>query len=241
MTRGVRRAAAVAVPVGAVALVAGLGWAAGPRVGGSLFVSGAAVLLLGAALTAARLAGARDAPPPAPPFLRSGWAGLLIGAALLGLDAADGRVAAEVKFQSALSRGQAAAAAGDWAGAADAYSEAVRLDPKSGDALRCRGTAYLHLGRNDQALADLDAAVALVPPNASLVYNRGLARARLGDGEGALADFSEAVRLDPGLARAYKARAAVRVRQGDAAGAEADRRRAAELDPALKRGGGPDL
>ena len=145
------------------------------------------------------------------------------------------------QFRAAFDRGQSAARDRDWAGAAAAYSEAIRLDPASVDALRRRGSAYLHLGENDRALADLDAAARLAPGDAALVYNRGLARARLGDNAGALADFSEAIRLDPGLARAYQARAVIHARREEMAEAEADWRRAAELDPALNKGAGLDL
>ena len=176
--------------------------------------------------------------------LRSGWAGVVLGAAMLGLYYLDRHaksITAEAQFQVAFDRGRTAAQARDWQSAADAYSEAIRMDPASADALRRRGSAYLHLGEFDRALADLDGAARLDPADAGTVYNRGLARARLGDDAGALADFSEAIRLNPELARAYQARGAVHARRGDADQAEADWRRAVELDPALNKGGGLDL
>jgi tetratricopeptide (TPR) repeat protein len=237
MTRRVRWVAAGVVVIAAVALVAGLGWSAGPRATGIFFLLGAALLLLGACVTAARLVDGL-------PSLREGLIAIALGAAILGFDWVDGWMTAETtraKVRVALDRGQAAAKAGDWAAAADAYSEAIQLDPDNSDALRRRGSAYLHLRENDRALADLDAAGRLRPDDAGTAYNRGLARARLGDATGALADFTEAIRLDPTLARAYQARGTMHARAGNAAQAEADWQRAAELDPALNKGGGLDL
>jgi tetratricopeptide (TPR) repeat protein len=244
MGRWVRWVSAAAVVAGAVALAVGVGRAAGPRAGGVTFLSGAFFLTLGTAVTAAHLAGIAPATTAAHRSARSGWVGIALGAAMLGLVWVDGWVATESarqKVQVALERGHTAAKAGDWAGAADAYAEAVRLDPDNADALRRRGAAYLHLGEYDRALADLDMAARLTPSDVGVVYNRGLARAQLGDAPGAVADFSEVIRLDPTLARAWYARGNMHAKLGNAVQAEADWRRATELDPALNKGSGLDL
>ena len=141
---------------------------------------------------------------------RSGWAGVLLGAAMLGLHYLDRQaeaVTAEAQVQAALGRGDTPPPR---PGTGRGRRTPTRR--RSGWTRRARrparrGSAYLHLGEFDRALADLDGAARLAPADAGVVYNRGLARARLGDDAGALADFSEAVRLDPGLARAYQARA----------------------------------
>ena len=162
--------------------------------------------------------------------LRGGWAGVVLGAAMVGLTtwtARPRRSRPSADSRRPSTAGSPPPGTGTGRAAADAYSEAIRLDPASVDALRRRGSAYLHLGENDRALADLDAAARLAPGDAASVYNRGLARARLGDNAGALADFSEAIRLDPGLARAYQARAVMHARREEMAEAEADWRRAA--------------
>jgi tetratricopeptide (TPR) repeat protein len=234
---------ALAVVAGSVALVVGLGRAAGPRAAGHIFLSGALFFTLGAVATVVRLVGGPGS-APGRPSLRHGCGMVAVGAVMLGLDYVDGWVAVETtraNFRAALDRGQTAAKAGDWARAVDAYSAAVRLDPDSADARRRRGAAYLHLGELDRALADLEVAARLDPADVGVVYNRGVAKAQLGDVTGALADFSEAIRLDPTRARAYQARGEMHARTGNAAGAEADRRRAAELDPALNKGGWLDL
>ena len=183
MGRWVRWAGALAVVVGAGALVVVLGRAAGPRAGGHTFLFGVLFLTLGAIAIATRLARLRPA-EHGRWSVRAEWGVLVIGAAFLGLDWVDGWVAAETtraNIRAALGRGQTAVKAGDWAGAADAYSEAIRLDPDNADARRRRGAAYLHLGELDRALADLDAAARLAPDDVGVVYNRGLARFHLGD------------------------------------------------------------
>jgi tetratricopeptide (TPR) repeat protein len=251
MARGVRLLAAGTVVGGAVAVTIAFARAAGPRASGLQFVFGAMLLFFGALTTAIRLIIARRTPgPPTRPgpdlnrLCRGGWVGIVLGLAALGLDYVDGRVeeeTARAKSRAALDRGQAAAKAGDWTGAADAFSEAVQFDPSSADALRRRAVAYLRLGENERAIADLDAALGLEAGDAKATYNRGLARSRLGDMDGALADFSQAIRLDPNYARAYHARGNMNARAGNAAQAEADWQRAMELDPALNKGTGLDL
>ena len=253
MRRGLHLAVVAAILLGSVGFAALLIWWAEGHRAAFQFALGLGLIVIGAGLTVLRRT-ASDAflrrhfgEPGAGRMRRArweGWVAMLAGAAMLGLLYLDRKVeaiTAQAQFQAALDRGLTAARTHDWQAAADAYSEAIRLDPASADALRRRGAAYLHLGELDRAVADLDGAARLDPADAGTVYNRGLARARLGDDAGALADFTEAVRLNPGLARAYQARGAVHARRGEAAEAEADWRRAVELDPALNRGGGLDL
>jgi tetratricopeptide (TPR) repeat protein len=238
MSLSKQRVAAVVLIVLAVAVAAGLAWAAGPRAGGRQFLTGVAVLLLGAAFGSIRLAGIGGPTPEARRLWRGGWIGIVLGLALIGLDFGDGwyeRQTLRNNVNVALNRGQEAAKAGEWAAAAAAGSDALRLDPDNVAALRRRAAAYLHLGENEKALADLDAALRLAPDDPATTYNRGLARARLNDNAGALADFTEAIRLNPKLARAYQARSRIHARLGNNAEADADWQRAVELDPALQR------
>jgi Flp pilus assembly protein TadD len=253
MSRGCSLAVVAAVLAGSAGLAAlVIWWAEGHRAEFQT-VFGVGFVVLGAGLTVLRLTAGDEflrrlfgAPGAAQArrAARGGWVLILLGAAWLGLHYVDRRaeaITAQTRFQAALNRGVTAAKAQDWPAAAEAFSEAIRLDPGSADALHRRGVAYLRLGEFDRAVADLDAAARLAPADAAVVYNRGLAKARLGDDAGALADFTEAIRLKPGLARAYQARGAIHARRGEVAEAEADWRQAVELNPALNKGGGLDL
>src|SRR5262249_14598337 len=131
---------------------------------------------------------------------RGGWVGVLLGAALLGLHYLDRwgqATAAEAQFRVGFNRGLSAAHARDLQTAAEAFSEAIRLDPSDARAYRHRGAAYLHQGEYDRALADLDEALRLAPDDAHAVYNRGVAYVQKNDLDRALADFGEAIRLNP--------------------------------------------
>lgn len=174
-------------------------------------------------------------------FLRGGWVGVLLGAALLGLHYFDRWVQAKAQFNVAFNRGISAAQARDWQTAAEAFSEAIRLDPNDARPYRHRGAAYLHQAEYDQALADLDEALRLAPDDAHAVYNRGVAYVQKNDLDRALADFGEAIRLNPSFAKAYLARSRVYGKKGDDAHARADQQKATELDPSLEKSGGPSL
>jgi tetratricopeptide (TPR) repeat protein len=174
-------------------------------------------------------------------FLRSGWVGILLGGAWLGLHYLDRWVqatAAETRFQVAYNRGVSAVKAQDWQEAVDAFSEAIRLDPKNVKPYRHRGGAYFRQKKPDFALADFSEVVRLDPDDAHSWYNRGLAYLQKKDDDRALADFGEAIRLDPRYTKAYLARSRAYADKGDEVRARADRQKAAELDPALEQARG---
>ncbi|HEY7311198.1 MAG TPA: tetratricopeptide repeat protein [Gemmataceae bacterium] len=168
-------------------------------------------------------------------FGRSAWVGVVLGAAMLGVHYLDRWVQAatvETQFRAAYNRGRAAAKEQDWQTATDAFSEAIRLDPKSGDAYRSRGIVYGQQGEQDWALADLDEAIRLNPDDAVALYDRGVVYFQKAEYDRALADFGEAIRLKPNYAIAYRARGKVYGKKGDDAQAKADRQKADELAPA---------
>jgi tetratricopeptide (TPR) repeat protein len=252
MGRGLRVLGFVAVLLGSAALAAVLIWQ--EQVHGVAPVLGLVLLALGAAGMILHLSLSDDflrrhlGDPTAGQtrgFCRSGWVGVLLGAALLGLHYLDHWVqetTARTNFQVAFNRGVSAAKARDWQAAADAFSEAIRVAPPGhADTARAytwRGTARMHLKEDSQAIDDLSEALRLDPNGSIALYNRGVAYCRKEEYDRALSDFTEAIRLNPGYAKAYLARSSIYGKRGDSARARADRQRAAELDSSMEKSGG---
>src|SRR5580698_7402656 len=65
--------------------------------------------------------------------------------------------------KKAYEKGKACRDKSDYDGAIAACSEAVRLNPKYGDAFRLRGCAYDDKGDHDKAIADCSVAIRLDP------------------------------------------------------------------------------
>ena len=128
-------------------------------------------------------------------------------------------------------RGNGLVAQGDLDGAIAAYSEAIRLDPRSTAGYLGRGVAWGRKGQLKQAIADATEVLRLDPGNAAAYRNRGRDRAAAGAWSKAVADFTEAIRLEPGDARAYCDRATVLNRIGRHAQAIVDATEAIQLDP----------
>lgn len=87
---------------------------------------------------------------------------------------------------------------GDYQGAIAAYTEAIRLNPKYGDAYNNRGLAHAKLGNHNKAIEDYNQALRINPNNFSVYANRGTARLKLGDSRRAVEDIQEALSLRPG-------------------------------------------
>jgi tetratricopeptide (TPR) repeat protein len=245
MGRNLRVVGFVAVLLGSAALAAVLIWQ--EQVHGVAPVLGLLFLALGAAGMTLHLSLSDDflrrhlgepAAGQARGFCRSGWVGILLGAALLGLHYLDHwarEATARTNFQVAFNRGLSASKDRDWQAAADAFSEALRFDPSSAKAYHHRGVAFLHLGEQDRAIVDFSESIRIDPTDARVFSNRGLAFFRKVDYDHALTDFGEAIRLNQGYAKAYLARSRVHEQKGDDPRARADRQRAAELAPPIER------
>jgi len=78
---------------------------------------------------------------------------------------------------------------------------ALKHSPKAPFAFGNRGTAYLHKGQYERAIADYDVALALFAARGSggaeFYFGRAIAHARLGQPGLAEADFRRAVALEP--------------------------------------------
>jgi tetratricopeptide (TPR) repeat protein len=80
---------------------------------------------------------------------------------------------------------------------------AVRIDPRSSEALDSRGLVHLKRGEFELAIADYDAALAIEPGRGHYLYGRGIARMRLGQAEGQ-ADLVAAEAAEPGIGETYQ-------------------------------------
>ncbi|MGH9349628.1 MAG: tetratricopeptide repeat protein, partial [Vicinamibacterales bacterium] len=99
--------------------------------------------------------------------------------------------------------------------------EAMRREhPASPGVPRALGTAYLRVGRVDEAIVALSAAARLAPRDVIVRYNLAHALASKGRTREAATQFREAARLQPAFAEAHNNLGALLRQSGDLAGAE---------------------
>ncbi|WP_331326939.1 tetratricopeptide repeat protein [Methylobacterium fujisawaense] len=134
-----------------------------------------------------------------------------------------------------MAEGRALYAAGNYAGAIVAFTDAIRATPDDPKAYEARAAAYLRANDAVHAIQDLDEAIRRDPVNVAAYTNRSVADLALGQSEAAIRDASEAIRLRPdGAATAYSNRANGLSRLGGRDGeAAADYDRAIAIDPRL--------
>ncbi len=94
-------------------------------------------------------------------------------------------------------QGIARYAAGDYRGAVDHFSQAIRLDSKDARYYWRRGDAYDELGLLKEALQDYGEALRLDPTNPSYFMYRGLTLDKLGQSKEALVDYNRSLELRP--------------------------------------------
>ena len=101
-----------------------------------------------------------------------------------------------------LKAGLAARSRGDFATAADFYTQAIDTgglsDTVLAAVLTSRGVAYDMIGQTDRAIDDFTAAIRLNPDRSDKYIHRGLAWAKKREFNRAIADFSDAIQRDPG-------------------------------------------
>jgi len=201
----------------------------GGRLGGSL-ATHAGGLVTGALLgLALRLASRRD-PDGAARATALVSEVIVAGAALLLLTWFAPRHPAPLDEAAALVKdGIARLQRGDYQGAVDADTRALRIAPGFATAYDRRGVAHYSMGDYKGASADETRALALDKRDV-LAYNlRGLVRLRQGDAVGAVADETRALRIDPKLAPAYYDRGIAHATLHDTRAALADLTHAATL------------
>lgn len=93
---------------------------------------------------------------------------------------------------------------GDLAGAAEKYTEALRIDPRFLRALIFLGVTYGQQGNAERAAGILQFASRLYPEDPAAEYNLGVAYGALGNTTDEIAAFRRAIDLEPDLLPAYQ-------------------------------------
>ena len=94
-------------------------------------------------------------------------------------------------------RAEAHYQAGEWAPALSEFDTLLSEGVRDGDLLHDRAVCIFQLGRQKEALQQLDEAVALEPDNPYRYSSRAWIRAALKDVDGAVEDYRKALELDP--------------------------------------------
>ncbi|MEA5528401.1 tetratricopeptide repeat protein [Dolichospermum sp. UHCC 0684] len=123
---------------------------------------------------------------------------------------------------------------GDYQGAINTLTEAIRLDSKFAEAYSRRGVAYRNIENNQKAIDDLQKSVKLFATqgnNSASKHDQGRIRDYLKDYQGAIALYNESISLDPHDARTYQNRGNARYKLGDKQAAIADYTQAIKINP----------
>jgi tetratricopeptide (TPR) repeat protein/tRNA A-37 threonylcarbamoyl transferase component Bud32 len=119
----------------------------------------------------------------------------------------------------------------DRAEAVRVFTGCIALRPRHAHAYFCRATALVHLGRTDQAMADLDAALALKPDHEMALFARGELYMELRRYDRACADLDAALTLKPDHERVLHSRGMLYMKLRRYDRARADLVRAVKLEP----------
>ncbi|OYX15895.1 MAG: hypothetical protein B7Z16_12540 [Algoriphagus sp. 32-45-6] len=107
--------------------------------------------------------------------------------------------------------------------------QAAALEPYNTDFISDRGVVLHLIGRNDEALAELDRAANLDPRNPYRYSSRAFLKDRLGDFQGAIEDYEKAIELDPEDAVAFNNKGLVEEKLGQIQRAKKSFEKADEL------------
>jgi tetratricopeptide (TPR) repeat protein len=102
-----------------------------------------------------------------------------------------------------------------FASASEWYGKAIQKNPKDVFALVHQGQVLVTLGRDDEALAPLNAALAINPTNTLALMNRAMAELNKGDHEAADRDAKAAAALSPDIPAAYEVEGSAAEAKGD--------------------------
>ena len=118
---------------------------------------------------------------------------------------------------------------GDYTGAIEDFTEAIRLSPNEPEIYSNRGLARARTGDFQGALADYNQAIRIEPNYALGYLHRGIAFSTLRDYQKAFSDYEQALRLNPNMGEAYYNRGNIHRHLKENQAALADFEKAAEL------------
>jgi len=122
--------------------------------------------------------------------------------------------------------------AGNFAGAIDDCTRAIKLDPKSAESFYLRGGAMTGLNHFDAAINDFSEAIKLNPTDDDAYLRRGFAEEQIGDYTNAITDYGMAIKLNPkNLNDPYGSRGNLKLILKDYDGAVADFTKSIEFNP----------
>ena len=154
-----------------------------------------------------------------------------LGMPLVAVSASTAETPPAKTAKAAVERGNALLDKEDYPAAIAAFSEALRLDPKSVPACLGRGTGYRNLDKFDKALVDFNEALRLEPKNSEAHRGRGAVYGSKKDFANALAECDEAIRCDPKNSAAYRTRGNVHADIDELDRAITDYNQAIRLNP----------
>ncbi len=156
---------------------------------------------------------------------------LVLGMSLVAATSRTAEIPPAKAAKAAVERGKALLEKEDYPAAIQAFSEALRLDPKSAPAHVGRGNGYRLLKKFDMALADFNEALRLEPNNSEAHRGRGSVYGEKRDFDKALVECDEAVRCGPNNSGPYRTRGWLHGYKGEWDQAVADFSQAIRLDP----------
>ena len=93
-------------------------------------------------------------------------------------------------------RGNSRHELGNYQGAIEDYTQAIRIDPNLDSAYFNRGNAYLDLENYQRAIADYTQAIKINPNMSQAYYNRGNVHRKLRDHQKAIDDYTQSLRTN---------------------------------------------
>ena len=146
-------------------------------------------------------------------------------------DSSSGTSREELRAELAFERGNIQLLLGQMDMAIEAYSEAIKLNPRHDSAYNNRGTAYSSKGEHDKAIEDYTKSIEIKPKGAVAYYNRGSVYDEKGEVDRAIEDYNKAIQLRPDFPQVYCNRGNIYYKKGEVDESINDYSAAIALDP----------